>query len=217
MKKRKRKKEKQSWLMSFIISSQKSMTLVVIFVKFLCLYRNPKNPRNPVRKWKLDIIFCLFMKVYQRFNSNDLRSMRVLCLPCETPYLIRSDYKYCTLSSLLVLQKFLFFECTREYLQIWSSKFSTHCGDEGCSGLVKHIAKWIKKNLLSGADLDHVTYGLWRIKIFPNCCKSSEIVVVLVLILILIQIWRTRKSFLNPPLCYEKSTKDAFISCVNKV
>ena len=48
----------------------------------------------------------------------------------------------------------------------------------------------------SGADLDHVTYGLWRTKILPIAAKSLKIVEVLVLI----QIWRTRKSFLNPPL-----------------
>ena len=53
---------------------------------------------------------------------------------------------------------------------------------------------------LPGADLDHVTYGLWRTKILPNCGISIKILEVLVLILILIQIWRTRKSFLNPPL-----------------
>ena len=52
----------------------------------------------------------------------------------------------------------------------------------------------------AGADLDHVTYGLWRTKILPNCNKSFKIVGVMVLILILIQIWRNRKSFLYPPL-----------------
>ena len=52
---------------------------------------------------------------------------------------------------------------------------------------------------ISGADLDYVTYGLWRTKILPNCSKIIENRV-LVLILILIQIWHTRKSFLNPPL-----------------
>ena len=51
-----------------------------------------------------------------------------------------------------------------------------------------------------GADLDHVTYGLWRTKILPNCSKSFKIVEVLVLIQISIQIWRTRKSSLKPPL-----------------
>ena len=53
---------------------------------------------------------------------------------------------------------------------------------------------------LAGADLDHVTYILWRTKIMTSCSKSFKTVEVLVLILIFIQMWRTRKSFLNPPL-----------------
>ena len=53
---------------------------------------------------------------------------------------------------------------------------------------------------MPGADLNHVTYGLWRTKILPNCSKSLKTVEVLVLILIFIQMWRTRKSFLNSPL-----------------
>ena len=64
---------------------------------------------------------------------------------------------------------------------------------------------WTKVVRLSkispGADLDHVTYGLWRTKILPSCSKSFKIVEYLVLILILIQIWRIRKLFLNPPHC----------------
>ena len=57
----------------------------------------------------------------------------------------------------------------------------------------------------SRADLDHVTYGLRRTKILKNCSKSFKIVEVLVLILIFIQTWRTRKSFLNPPLWWSMS------------
>ena len=60
-----------------------------------------------------------------------------------------------------------------------------------------------KATIISGADLDHVTYGLWRTKILTNCSKSFTTVEVLVLILIFIQMWRTRKSFLNPPLNLE--------------
>ena len=56
---------------------------------------------------------------------------------------------------------------------------------------------WIE-NMHSGADLDYVTYGLWRTKILTNCSKSfknhgsSG------------STWRTRKSFLNPSLAFEK-------------
>ena len=67
----------------------------------------------------------------------------------------------------------------------------------------------------TGTDLDHVTCGLWRTKIFLNFSKSFKVAKVLVLILILIQIWRTRKSFLNPPLSiYYRNNKYKY--CINK-
>ena len=68
-------------------------------------------------------------------------------------------------------------------------------------------------NSKAGADLDHVTYGLWRTKIFLNCSKSLKIANILVSMLILIQIWRTRKLFLGPPL--RKEPRRSFDNNVN--
>ena len=50
------------------------------------------------------------------------------------------------------------------------------------------IIKKKKSHIFTGADLDHVTYCLWRTKILTNCSKSFKTVEVLVLILIFIQI-----------------------------
>ena len=57
-------------------------------------------------------------------------------------------------------------------------------------------------SFFSGADLDHVTYGLWRTKILINCSKSFKMEVeVLVLILdFYSNVTYYRKSFLNLPL-----------------
>ena len=56
------------------------------------------------------------------------------------------------------------------------------------------------KNVQKAWNMSGLNYALWHTKILTNCIKWFKTAEVLILILIFIQMWRTRKSFLNPPL-----------------
>ena len=116
--------------------------------------------------------------------------------------------------------------CT--WLGCWVS-YTGRCypTDEGwltaCWKYMKKLGKWeqMERKEKNGEVEMYLRGGSRsRTKSLLNCskCKSFKIGEVLVLILILIQIWRTRKSFLNPPLYlfefiyHRKITKSRFFN-----
>ena len=73
-----------------------------------------------------------------------------------------------------------YFGCRNTRVKLYSDEIPNSCST--CQ-IIKKPQRCF--NVHPGADLDHVTYDLWRTKILPNCSKSFKIVKVLLLILIL--------------------------------